>query len=196
MDATIRIEAECSEVNHLSYPRWERIQWSIPQRGALPPVQFTWHHGYAPDYAPGTRNLLGELLLDHGATQAELEKLLPYAGCVIVGSKGLLVTNSHNTECLLLPRRRFDHIEQRRPLSMPPSPGHYREWIDACRGENVQCISNFGYSAPFAEFLNIGSIATRFPGETLEFHPNSGEITNRAKAAQFLRYKYREGWTI
>jgi hypothetical protein len=193
---TIRVEAECSEVNLLSYPRWERIHWSIPPRGARPAVTFTWHHGYKPDYAPGTRNLLGELLLDHGAARHELATLLPEAGCLILGERGLLATNSHNTTFTLLPKKKFDHVEQRRPLSIPSSPGHYQEWIAACRGEPVTPISHFDYAAPFAEFLALGSLATRFPGETIEFHPASGRITNHPQASELLRYDYREGWTI
>jgi hypothetical protein len=193
---TIRIESECSEANQLSYPRWERIHWSIPPRGSQPAVTFTWHHGYKPDYAPGTRNMLGELLLDHGARREELEKLLPDAGCLIVGSKGLLATTSHNTNFVLLPRKKFDHVEQRRPLAMSESPGHYKEWIAACQGRDVKPISNFEYAAPFAEFLTVGSLSTRFPGETIEFNPQSGKITNHAQAAAFLQYDYREGWTI
>jgi hypothetical protein len=194
--ATIRVKSECSEVNHLSYPRWERIRWSIPARGSQPAVTFTWHHGYKPDYAPGTRNMLAELLLDHGATREELEKLLPDAGCLIVGDKGLLATTSHNTTCMLLPRKKFDHVEQRRPLATPLSPGHYHEWIAACRGEQITPISNFEYAAPLAEFLAVGSLSTRFPGETIDFQPVSGEITNHRQAADLLRYKYRVGWTI
>jgi hypothetical protein len=194
--APIRIESECSAVNQLSYPRWERIRWSIPARGARPAVTFTWHHGYKPDYAPGTRNTLGELLLDHGASPEELEKLLPDAGCLIVGSKGLLATTSHNTTFVLLPTKKFDHVEQRRPLTMTNSPGHYKEWIQACQGSDLQPISNFEYAAPFAEFLAIGSLSTRFPGDSIEYDPVAGEITNHPKAAEFLRYDYRAGWTI
>jgi predicted dehydrogenase len=191
----IRIESECAEVNHLSYPRWERIHWHIPARGPLSPVTFTWHHGYKPDYAPGTRNMLGQLLLDHGATQQELETLLPEAGCLILGSKGLLATNSHNTRFVLLPSKKFDTIEQNRPLTMPLSPGHYKEWIEACRS-GTTTISNFEYAGPFAEFLSVGSLSTRFPRESLEFHPASGEIKNHPRAAELLQYKYRDGWTL
>jgi len=192
----IRVESECSEVNHLSYPRWERIRWTVPARGPQPAVTFTWHHGYKPDYAPGTRNMLGELLLDHGAKQQQLEDLLPAAGCLIVGSKGLLATTSHNTRFVLLPEKKFDHVEQTRPLTMPESPGHYREWLDACRDRRVRPISNFEYATPFAEFLTVGSLSTRFPGETIDFHPPSGKITNHPRAAEFLEYEYRDGWTI
>lgn len=191
----IRVESEASSLNHLSYPRWERIRWHVPVRGSMPPVTFTWHHGHKPDYAPSSRNLLGELLLDHGAAQEDLETLLPDAGCLIVGSKGLLATTSHNTKFLLLPKKRFDHVEQHRPQSLPLSPGHYHEWIEACRG-GAEPISNFEYAAPFAEFLTVGSLSTRFPGEVIDFDPATGNITNHPRAAEFLQYDYRDGWTI
>jgi hypothetical protein len=191
----IRVQAECSESNQLSYPNWEKIRWEIPARGDLPPVAFTWHHGHPPDYAPGSRKHFSELLLDHGASEGELKDLLPAAGCLIIGSKGLLATTSHNTTVRLLPREQFENVEQRRPLTLPSSPGHYREWVDACRGGPIP-LSNFEYAAPFAEFIALGSLSTRFPGEPIEFEPLSGRITNHPRAAEFLAYSYRDGWTI
>jgi hypothetical protein len=133
--------------------------------------------------------------MDHGAAESELKDLLPDAGCLIIGSKGLLATTSHNTNVRLLPAKRFENVEQRRPLSLPNSPGHYREWIEACRG-GPKPISNFEYAAPFAEFSTVGSLSTRFPRETIEFHPASGEIKNHPKAAELLAYQYRDGWTL
>jgi hypothetical protein len=193
--APIRIHAECSEANQLSYPRWEKIRWQVPARGKLPSLTITWHHGYPPEYAPGSRQMLEGILRDHGATNEEVKELLPNAGCLIIGNQGALVTNSHNTAIQLLPKQKFESVEQRRPLSMTNSPGHYKEWIAACRG-GPQPISNFEYAAPLAEFLNVGSISTRFPGETLEFEPVSGRIKNHPRAAEFLRYEYRDGWAI
>lgn len=191
----IRITAECSEVNQLSYPRWERIRWEIPARGKLPPVTFTWHHGYPPDYAAGSRKMFEEILRDHGATDKDLKALLRDAGCLILGSKGLLATDSHNTQVRLLPKEKFENVEQKRPLKLPMSPGHYKEWIEACRGGPMP-FSNFEYAAPQAELLAVGSLSTRFPGEAIEFDPASGRITNHPRAAEFLRYEYRKGWTI
>jgi hypothetical protein len=191
----IEVHAECSDVNALSYPRWERIRWEVPAHGEWPPVTFTWHHGWPPDYAPGSREQLARILRDHGAGDEEAEQLLPYAGCLIVGSRGVLATNSHNTEISLLPKRAFENIEQRRPLTLPPSPGHYKEWIEACRG-GAKPLSCFDHMAPMAEFLAVGSLATRFPGETLKFDPTSGRITNLPRAAEFLHYDYRDGWAI
>ena len=191
----IRVTAECSETNPISYPRWERIHWEIPARGPLPPVTFTWHHGYPPDYAPGSRKMFEGILRDHGASDRDYKALLHTAGCLIVGSKGLLATPSHNTEVLLLPKEKFAAVEQTRPRVLPTSPGHYKEWIDACRG-GPQPISNIEYTATLAELLTVGSLSTRFPGETIEFDPANGQITNHPRAAALLRYEFRKGWTI
>ena len=190
-EARLRVTAECSEINTLSFPRWERIRWEVPARGGRPPVTFTWHHGPPPDYAPGSRKMLEDLLAGAGAPG----KFLPYAGCLIVGSKGLLATNSHNTEVDLFPRDRFEGVETKRPSTLPLSPGHYREWIEACRG-GPPPLSNFDFAAPFVEFLAVGSLSTRFPGETLEFDPATGRIPNHPRAEEFLRYEYRKGWTL
>lgn len=191
----IRVVAECSEINRLSYPRWERIRWEVPARGALPPVTFTWHHGPPPDYAPGSRAELTELLRRHGAADAELEDLLPYAGALLVGARGVLATNSHNTDITLLPRERFEDVQQDRPQTVPPSPGHYREWVDACR-DGPTPLTEFAYASPFAEFLTLGEVATRFAGDELEFDPATGEILNHAEAHAALTYAYRDGWRL
>jgi hypothetical protein len=192
---SIRITAECSEANQLSYPRWERIRWEIPARGPLPPVAFTWHHGYPPDYAPGSRKLFQGLLADHGVAESEFEGLLPPAGCLILGSRGLLATTSHNTTVTLLPESKFKGVDLGRLQTFPEVRSQYHEWIDACRGGPMPLV-NFDYAAPFAEFLAVGSLATRFPGEAIEFNPATGEIMNHPKAAGYLSYEYRQGYSI
>jgi hypothetical protein len=58
--AIIGIEAKCSGINRLSFPRWEVIQWRLPARAEFPPITFTWHNGPA----PSSRDLLEGLLGD------------------------------------------------------------------------------------------------------------------------------------
>lgn len=193
--ARIRVRAECSEVNRLSYPRWERIRWEIPARGTLPPFSLTWHHGHPPDYAPGSRAMLAGLLGDHGVGSADWEGLLPDAGCLILGNRGLLATNSHNTDVHLFPEQRFAEVPKGRPSRLPTSPGHYREWVEACRGGPTP-IAHFGHAAPFAELLAVGSLATQFPDDTLEFDPVTGRIPNHPAAAALLAHPYRDGWRL
>ena len=139
--------------------------------------------------------MLQGLLRKFGATEKDFKDLLPYAGCLIVGSKGLIATGSHNTDFRMLPAELFSKLEQKQPKSMPLSPGHYKEWIDACRG-GTQPLSNFTNAGPYAEFLTIGSLATRFPEEVIEYSPVTGKISNHPAAAERLSYEYREGYRL
>lgn len=195
--ATFQVQAECADINRLSFPVWEKIRWQVPARGKLPPVSFTWHHGRTPDYAPGSRQLLQELMRQRGLSDAEIDKLklLNYAGAIIVGSQGAIVTDSHNVNITLLPRDKFAGVDTTRPQTVSPSRGHYRDWIHACRGGEAPW-SQFQYAAPFAEFLALGDVATRFAGETLEYDPLKSAIVNHEEANQALGYQYREGWRL
>ena len=189
----INVEAECSEVNRLSFPTWERIRWRVPARGGMPPVTFTWHQG--PDYAPGSRQQFVDLMKAHGASEEDVKKLLLYAGAMIVGSRGVIVTDSHNVNVTLLPRERFAGVAADKPRTVPQSRGHYRDWLHACRGGESP-LARFDYGATFNEFMLLGDVATRFVGEKLEYDPNAGRITNHAEANQALSYEYRTGWRL
>jgi predicted dehydrogenase len=195
--AKIEVEAECPNVNRLSFPVWEKIRWRVPSRGKLPPVTFTWHHGRTPDYAPGSRGMLQKMLHDYGVSDAEIKKLklLVYAGAIIVGSKGALITDSHNVNITLFPRRTFEGVEIDKPKSVASSRGHYRDWLHACRGGEAPW-ARFEYSATLNEFLVLGDVATRFAGEALEYDPIAGKIVNHAAANQALGYEYRKGWRL
>ncbi len=43
----IHVQAECSWLNRISFPRWERVRWEIPARKDMPPVTITWQHCHA-----------------------------------------------------------------------------------------------------------------------------------------------------
>ena len=44
------------------------------------------------------------------------------------------------------------------------SPGHYRDWIRACKGGEQAC-SNFSVAAPFVEWMLLGIIALKHEGK-------------------------------
>ena len=191
--ARIRVEAECSETNRLSFPTWEKIRWTVPARGDLAPVTFTWHQG--PKLPPGSRDLFERLMRDHGATDEDVKKLLLYAGAILVGSGGILVTDSHNVNVTLLPRGKLGAVDVKEPKFVPASRGHYRDWLGACRGGPAP-LARFEYAGTFNEFLMLGDVATRFPGEAVEYGPVGGKVVNHAEANAALGYEYREGWRL
>jgi hypothetical protein len=191
--SVIRIEAKHSGVNRLSFPKWEVVKWSVPARGQLPPLTFTWHNGRA----PGSRELLESTMseeLDWGDKKEK--KWADHGGAIIVGTRGLLRATEHNATFRLLPREPFLEIQTDHPEKVEASLGHERDWLRACRG-GPAAWTHFDYADALNEFLMLGNVATQVdPGTSLEFDPVAMRITNHAAADALLRCDYRSGWAL
>ena len=188
----VRVEAEVSGRPDHSFPRWEIIRYDIPARGDLPPLKLNWYNGGTK--APAPREMLEERLgrrLDWG--DAGEKKWRDHAGCLIIGSKGVLHSTSHNTSFSLLPEDKFKDVELP-PSKLPRSRGHEHEWLEACLG-GAPARSNFDYSACLTEFVLLGNIATRFPG-ILTFDPVNMAFANHAQANGEIHREYRKGWAL
>jgi hypothetical protein len=191
----IRVQADCSRLNRVSFPRWERVRWEIPARNELPPVTITWHHG--PDFGPDTRALIHEKLRRFGVSKPEdADTLMGMAGSLLVGSNGALVADDHSAHVTGLPKDKFEPVDMNRPQRSAGSHGIYKDWMDACRGEQRQILASFDNGGPLSELLMLGNIATQFPGEMLAYDPVAGQIANHAEASQRLAFPYRHGWQI
>ncbi len=173
----IRVEAESSGVHPETYPRWMVVRYIVPARENLPPVSVTWYHG-----GPKPPQ---DLLLGYP---------MPDAGCLLVGTKGsLLSLGGHNTRFVLLPQKEFEGFEGPQP-SLPRTKSHHREWLSACKGEG-KTMSHFDYASCLTEFALLGNIAL-FTGKPIEYDPVNGKIVNEPEANKFLHREYRQGWTL
>lgn len=115
------------------------------------------------------------------------------SGTIFVGDKGILTADQKAYNIRLLPLSR--HREYKLPPPMlPRSPGHYRDWIRACKGGEPAC-SNFSVSGPFTEWVQLGSLALRFGGK-LEWDSARMRVTNIAEANNFIKGEYRKGWEV
>jgi len=193
--ATIRVQAECSRQNSISFPHWERVRWEIPARQGMAPVTITWHHG--PEYAPGTRKLVHEQMRRFGVEKPEeADALMRNAGSLLMGTEGALVADDHSVHVTALPKEKFAGVDTTQPQRIAASHGIYRDWIDACRGARPHILASFDNGGPLSELLMMGNIATQFPETTLCYDPIAGQITNHAEANAKRGYDYREGWQI
>ena len=183
----IRVQAETSGINRLSFPRWEKITWQIPARGDLKPIAFVWYNGAA----PGVEAML-EPVMAKGAEEAR--RRWRFAGAYIVGTKGAVHSTGHNATFRLLPGGRFQDVQRERPEQVERSRGPERDFFDACRGGKAPW-SSFEYADALNEFLMLGNVATQFEGP-LDFDPFEMKIVNHAEADAALRYAYREGWEL
>lgn len=128
---------------------------------------------------------------------ARVEQAKPTAakpnGSVFIGSKGMLTTGTYGENTRLIP------VAKMADYKFPPelltrSPGHYRDWIRACKGGDPAC-SNFSVSAPFTETILLGVLATRFDGK-LEWDAAKMRVTNNQDANKFLKPVVRKGWSL
>jgi len=188
----IRLEAEVQEINRVGFPRWEVVRYEVPARGDLPPVTLTWYNGGS---GPGVREAIEEKFgerLHWGDAGEPLWR--DHAGTVIIGTKGRLHANAHNTTLRLLPEERFKGVERERPQRLPASRGHERDWLLAAQG-GPPPWSNFDYAGPLIEFLMLGNVATQVEGP-IEYDPLAMKIINNDRADALLTPKYREGWSL
>ena len=114
-------------------------------------------------------------------------------GSLFIGDKGMITTGTYGENTRLLPLEKMRGYEFPREF-LTRSPGHYRDWIRACKGGDAAC-SNFSVAAPFTEWITLGVLALRFEGK-LEWDSKNMRITNHEEANRFLRPSLRKGWTI
>ncbi len=94
---------------------------------------------------------------------------LPFwAWGAFVGDKGMLLVSYPEHE--LWPADKFEGYDPPEP-SIPPSVGHYQEWLDACRCEG-EALCHFGYSGTRKHCFRTP--ADRFPRATASLYESCG----------------------
>lgn len=161
-----------------TFPIASIITYEFPARGKLPPVRMTWYEGGLPPTPPrmpaGTR--------------------LPDNGVLYVGTKGHLYHGSHGGKPQLVPADLKDQADNV-PKSMARSPGHYEEWMLACKG-GPRPMSNFDYAGPLTEIALLGLFALRAPGRRLEWDSANLKVTNAPELNEHVHTAYRKGWML
>ena len=146
----------------------------------MPPVTVTWYEGG--ELPPRPQGVAPEVKLGEGKN-----------GSLFIGEKGILTTGTYGDGTRLLPEERMKDYKFPDPI-LTRSPGHYRDWIRACKGGSPAC-SNFDYAGPFTEWVLLGAIAQRFEGKLL-WDAGKMKITNHAEANRLVKEPYRKGWKL
>ena len=162
-----------------TFPTWERIHYEFPAtKYTAGPLRMTWYDGRI-----GEDQVLPFAELALGAK-------IPTNGIILVGEKGTLLCE-HGGMPKLLPDAKFKDYA----LPQLPDQDHYLAWTNAIRGEGTT-TSNFDYAGPLTETVLLGTIASRFPGEQLEWDSANLKFTNVAKANDYVKQPYRKGWEV
>ena len=114
-------------------------------------------------------------------------------GSLFIGEKGMITTGTYGEQTRLIP------VENMRDYKFPPelltrSPGHYYDWIRACKGGEPAC-SNFSVAAPFTEWILLGVLSLHFEGK-LEWDSAKMKVTNVPEANKYIKPTFRKGWSF
>jgi predicted dehydrogenase len=183
----VRVSAQNGEINPETYPAWATITYEFPARGNLPPVKLTWYEG-AKD---GKRNLPPASLFPEGVKLSD-------SGSLLIGSEGQMYSpNDYGAAQVLWPEAKFKGaLLPRIGRERDDDDNQKREWVQAIRaGKPEIALANFDYASWMTESMLLGNIAVR-SGETIDYNPDSGEITNSSAAARYLKPYFRKGWEI
>ena len=162
---------------------------------------FTWPFAETVFYVfPGTRFTANETLPvawydggrhpDPALAQMPAEKKLPNSGSMIIGEGGVMIL-PHVGMPQLYPKERFATFA----IEKVPGSSHYHAWVDAALA-GTKTTDNFDYAGPLTETVQLGNIATRVPGVTLEWDAPSLRFRNQPEASALLTKQYRQRWGI
>ncbi len=217
LDVPLTINTECRPSTNYGYPENNVVTYQFPKTPyTTESLKWVWYDGPgAPDahedlVLPGAKSSKAksnkeESLKDKMSLEAKEAKLgeLPDQGAMFVGEKGRLLL----PHFMQLPKKivngkyvdiskEIAKISAKHHLGEPirsyesEGPKHYHQFIDACLGK-AKTSAPFEYSARLTETILLGTIAGRFPGETLHWNTETAQFKEE-KANKYLSGDYRD----
>lgn len=142
-------------------------------------------------------------------------------GVIFVGTKGKMMCSTYGENPRLLPLSRNKDVKVPVTIKRVPNGagGHYKQWVEACiagyNSKEAKSLSSpFEIAGPLTETVLMGNLAIRsydirmprandaerfdYPGRgiTLLWDGPNMKITNFDDANQFVKRKYRDGWSL
>ena len=169
------IEAKGPPVHPDGCPDWMEVRYEYRKSNQSQPLAVVWHHGgKTPD-----------AFSQAGVPKWDGDRAL------FIGTEGMILSNYDRH--VLLPEDKFRDFKKPEPF-IPDSIGHYKEFIEACKGRG-KTLCHFGYAGPMTQAVLLGNVAYR-SGRRLEWDGEAQKVTNTKEADKFLARKYREGWEL
>lgn len=174
LDYPTSVEAKGTPVHPVTCPQWMIASYEHPAKGNRGPIKLVW---YDADKRP--KNPAGIDLSKWGI------------GVMFVGERGKLVADYGKH--YFLPNKDYRDFEPP-TMKIPSSPGHYKEWINACKtGSPTLC--NFDYAGKLIQNNLLANVAYR-TGEKIKWDHKNLKAVGCSKADEFIHREYRKGWTI
>jgi predicted dehydrogenase len=177
----LTVEASSTRVNNETFPLGSTVRFEFPPRENMPGLTLTWYDGGLRPPRP-----------------AELEDGVPMgtSGALLIGEMGKIITQRGSYT--LIPEKRAREYGDP-PRKLERSVGHYKEWLEACKG-GKPAGSNFDWAGPLTEVVLLGNIALRLGMREeltkykLQWDPANFRFSNSNEANTYLKREYRKPW--
>jgi predicted dehydrogenase len=116
-----------------------------------------------------------------------------YIGCLFEGTEATLVTNYEEHEVWVKGKKVVDFPRPER--SIPDSPGHIREFLDAIKSRNLETTCNVRYGHQLSKAGLLANISYR-TGRKLHWDEEKERITGDKEANQYLSRHFRKPWKL
>jgi predicted dehydrogenase len=114
-------------------------------------------------------------------------------GCLFEGSEASLVANYTTHEVWAKGKKVVDFPAP--APTIPRSPGHLREFLDAIKSRNTETTCNFRYGHQLSKHGLLANIAFR-TGHRLKWDDAHERIVGDAEASRYLSRQYRKPWKL
>ena len=175
--APTTVEASSTKPFKETYPAASVVHFEFPARENMPAVTVNWYDGGLRPQTPPE--------LD-GLKSGEDNE-----GVLFIGDRGTMMCGFHGQRPRLIPEAKMSAFEPP-PKTLPRSPGHYREWIEAAKG-GPSAAANFGFESAVAQAILLGNIAVRTQ-EKLRWDSTAMKVVNSAAAQELVMPPYRGNW--
>jgi len=188
LDVPLTIVNNCREPNGYGFPEKNIVTYEFPgTKYTTDKLTWIWYDGIG---APESHD---ELSLPDGDK-------LPDQGAMFIGEKGRLLLPHFmqlprhivNGKYKNLDAAQIEQFNLGKPIRNYGSEGpkHYHQFIDACLGKD-ETTAPFSYASRLTETILLGTIAGRFPNQTLHWDSSTAQFAE-AEANQYLESAYRE----
>ncbi len=182
LGAPSKVDASSTQRFAETFPVASIMHFEFPAREQMPAVTLNWYDGRLKPPRP-------EELEDGRLMKAEGEE--EDEGLLFIGDHGTILCGFSGGNPRLIPEAKMREF-QPPPKTLPRSIGHYREWIEACKG-GPPAAASFQFEDAVAETLLLGNVAVR-SGEMLRWDSANLKVTNSAAAQELVYSKYRPEW--
>jgi len=165
------VEASSTKMFPEIYPLGVIAHYEFPARGDMPPLTLRWYDGGLNPPLP-----------------KELKPRRRGYESIYIGEQGTIYGHR------IVPESKMKAYG-RPPKTIPPSPGHYKEFVDGCRGGPPPGANFVDHAGILTETCLLGNVALR-AGKKLTWNGENMTVTRDKDANRFLHREYRDGWTL